>query len=185
MLVGVFLSEFSHAQTHGYGSVIGGLDEDQYATSFLDENEQGVRVTVIISTGIGGGGGLLRAGGGRGGVQVLDIPSDTDYLELILNYVGVDPRRLRKGKIQILRIKEVGGKPYMSEEIKREWNKYNFKKQYKRGGPFDLVQPGDIIIIQNKGLFNRPAFDFLADFRFILSLPALALSTFLLIQAFR
>ena len=199
LLFVVFPFAFSSAQTsYGYGTVIGG-DLDQApggsrVQSFLQENEEGMQVTLIVSSGRGFqggiGGGLLGVGGGGvggqgGAARIFYVPRDTDYLELLVFYAGQDPRFLRKNKIKILRVKEAGPSPYQSSTIKRYWTKYNFNKQYKKGGPFDLLQPGDIVVVQTKGLFNRPFFDPLNDVTFLIGLPALAISTVQIIRLFR
>jgi hypothetical protein len=176
----------AQAQNLPYGVVIGGSSNDEHFRSFLKANEQGIRVTVIQTRGLNSG----LAGGGvaqGGGMQVLnlELPTDTDYLELMLLYVNLDPRLIRKSKVSILRIKETGTAPYKSKEVKREWLTYNFKKQYQKGGPFDLLQAGDIVVIEQKGLLNREYFDFLVDVRFLISLPAVLVSSLLLVNALK
>ena len=92
---------------------------------------------------------------------------------------------VRKNKIKILRVKEAGPSPYKSSTIQRYWTKYNFGKQYKKGGPFDLLQPGDIVVVQSKGLFARPFFDPLNDVTFLIGIPALVLSTVQIVRLIR
>lgn len=159
-----------------YGTVIGGNEGsgNDRVTSLLDNNEEGIRVTLINSGGRASGN--VRRSSGSGGVQIYDVPRDTDYFELIVFIAGINPRYIRKGKIQILRIDSAGTPPYLSKNIKRYWTEYDFAEDYDRGGPFDVIQPGDIIIVQGKGLINRPFFDPIADIRFLLSLSSLALS---------
>lgn len=165
---------------YGYGTVIGGQDKTSNATqaqSMLMDNEEGVRVVLVRSS--GGGLRLNQIGGQQGaggGVRILDVPKDTDYLELIMFYANIDPRSIRKDKIKILRVASTGTAPYFSKDIQRYWTSYNFEDQYERGGPFELVRPGDIIIIEGRGLFNRPFFDPLTDITFLLTLPTLLLS---------
>jgi hypothetical protein len=166
--------------------VIGSGGVETTALSFLKQNEQGVRVSVITTRGLAMTGGIGGVGGGQNmNVRQLDVPTDTDYLELLVFYLRMDPRMIRKSKIKLLRIEKTGQAPYRSSEIKRIWTHYNFQKQYNTGGPFDLVQPGDIIIIEEKGILNREYFDFLADVRFLVSLPTLILSGYLLLQTLR
>jgi hypothetical protein len=175
-----------YAQQLPYGVVIGSGGTETPVQSFLKQNEQGIRVSVIRTRGLAMTGGIVGVGGAQNmNVLQLDVPTDTDYLELLLFYLRMDPRMIRKNKIKLLRIEKTGQAPYRSAEIKRFWTHYNFQKQYKIGGPFDLVQPGDIIIIEEKGILNREYFDFLADVRFLVSLPTLILSGYLLVQTLR
>ena len=146
------------------------------ATSFVQENEEGVRVVFIQSRGSGFGINNNGGGGGGGGVKILEVPKDTDYLELIMFYSGIDPRGLRKDKIKILRVASTGQNPYLSKNTQRYWTSYNFGEQYDRGGPFDLVRPYDIIIVQQRGLFNREIFDPITDINFLLTLPTFIFS---------
>lgn len=176
----IFIHYNATAQTkYGYGSVIGGQNRTEDGVtgkSYLDENQEGVRVIVIQSRGSGAGG--IRAGGagGSAGVSIYDVPKDTDYLELLIFYANMNPRTIRKDKIKILRVASTGISPYLSKDIQRYWTSYNFKEQYLRGGPFDLVRPYDIIIVEQRGIFNREIFDPLTDITFLLTLPTLVFS---------
>jgi hypothetical protein len=192
LLIGVFTliglvfgtQKVTAQDAYAYGTVVGGEEEDQLAQSYLQENEEGYRITLIYSQ--GGLGTTSRGSSNRqNSVRLMNVPKDTDYLELFVYYANINPRFIRKGKIKIFRVKDAGPIPYMSENIERYWTEYNFKKQYDKGGPFDKVQPGDIIIVQQKGLINRPFFDPISDLRFILTLPSLALSIFTLYNAFK
>lgn len=161
-----------------YGTVIGSEDDNQNVMSFLQRNEEGIRVTLIQSTGTLNS---IRGGGGQGqgrnqNVQLLDVPKDTDYLELLVFNARLNPRFIRKNRIQIIRVEESGPPPFKSENIERYWTSYNFKEDYKQGGPFPLLQPGDIVIVQRKGLFNRPFFDPLTDISFLITLTSLTVS---------
>ncbi len=161
--------------SYGYGTVIGGQSissDGVKAQNFINDNEEGIRVVFIQSRGSIGG---IRSGGG-GVVRMLDVPKDTDYLELIMLYTGLDPRSLRKDKFKILRVASTGQDPYLSKNIQRYWTSYNFGEQYNRGGPFDLVRPYDIIIVQQRGLFNREFFDPMTDITFLLTLPTFVYS---------
>ena len=185
LIVLFFLLLFNnvYGQRGNYGEVIGGLDEIKYVNSFLSDNERGIRVSVILSAGMAGGvGGANVAGGGA--VNTIDIPTDTDYLELLLFYVKMDPRTIRKSKITLLRVKKVGSPPYASSDIQREWDYYDFSKEYKNGGPFTLLTAGDVIIIQQRGLLNRPAFDFLGEVRTVTSLASIGLLFFGVYQGY-
>lgn len=188
ILIGVLLilsTSSLIAQKGSFGQVIGGMDELQYVTNFLSENERGIRVSVLISAGVGGiMPGQQQGNRGGGGVTTMDIPTDTDYLELLLYYMSLDPRTIRKSKITLLRVKKVGNPPYMSSEIEREWDSYDFSKEYKNGGPFTLLTAGDVIIIQQRGLLNRPAFDFLGDVRTLTSLASLGVIFFGVYQSY-
>lgn len=157
-----------------YGTVIGGEKSGQNVQSFLDTNEEGVRITLINSAGSS----TRSQGGNQGGrgVQIYNVPKDTDYLELLVFIAGINPRYIRQNKIKILRIDSTGGPPYLSKNIHRYWTTYDFDDEYDEGGPFTRVQPGDIIIVQGRGLINRPFFDPISDIRFLLSLSSLALS---------
>jgi hypothetical protein len=177
----LLFNSLSIAQSnYGYGTVIGGQDKSSNSVqsqSMLMDNEQGVRVVLVRSN--GGGLRLNQMGGQQGatgGVRILDVPKDTDYLELIMFYANIDPRSIRKNKIKILRVASTGAAPYFSKDIQRYWTTYNFETEYERGGPFELVRPGDIIIIEARGLFNRPIFDPLTDITFLLTLPTILLS---------
>lgn len=185
--------EIGHTQdAYQYGTVIGSEDESDNVQSFLQENEEGIRVTLINSSGsMGGGigrGGLGGAGGsgsgGRGGVQIFNVPKDTDYLELLVFNARLNPRHIRKNKIKIIRVKQTGPPPFLSEDIERYWTSYNFKKDYKEGGPFPTLEPHDIVIVQRKGFFNRPFFDPLTDVTFLVSLSSITLSIFAITNAF-
>lgn len=182
------LSE-GHAQSfdsYGFGSVIGGDERESglSAQNFLEDNEQGMRVVLVRSQSSGIG--SLRGGGAQrgGGVQIFDIPKDTDYLELIMFYAKMDPRSIHKKKIKILRVKATGDKPYLSENTYRYWTSHNFEEEYERGGPFETLKPGDIVIIEGRGIFNRPFFDPLTDINFLLTLPTLVLSFISLYNTF-
>ena len=83
---------------------------------------------------------------------------------------------VRKDKFKILRVASTGQDPYLSKNIQRYWTSYNFGEQYNRGGPFDLVRPYDIIIVQQRGLFNREFFDPMTDITFLLTLPTFVYS---------
>ena len=174
ILGAVVSSAFAQQDDYTYGTVIGGEKETQNVQSFLDTNEEGIRVTLINSarrsTRSQGGGGSNR------GVQIYNVPKDTDYLELLVFKAGINPRYIRQNKIKILRIDSTGAPPYRSEHIERYWTTHDFSEEYEEGGPFSLVQPGDIIIVQGRGLINRPFFDPISDIRFLLSLSSLALS---------
>lgn len=183
-IIGLIFADLS-AQNRGFGTVIGGIEENNSSLSFLGDNEVGVRVIVIVSAGGGGVNNQQMMAQGAGQVQILDVPTDTDYLELLLVYLRLDPRWLRKNKFRILRVAEAGDKPYLSKNIKREWTSYSFKPEYKSGGPFSTVQPGDIIIIERKGLFNRPFFDFLVDLRFLISLATFVTTTLIIYRTLK
>ncbi|MGM0589097.1 MAG: hypothetical protein ACQETE_11815 [Bacteroidota bacterium] len=167
-----------------YGTVVGGEDKLIGSNNYLQENEEGYQITLINSS---GGVSVRGSSSNRRGsqVQIINVPKDTDYLELLVYYANLNPRFIRKNKIKIYRVKDAGQPPYKSENIKRYWTEYNFQKQYDNGGPFDEVQPGDIIFVQRKGLINRPIFDPLNDLKFILTLPSLALSVFTVYNAFK
>lgn len=178
-----FIPLTARGQNLPFGTVIGGVNNESFATSHLKPNEQGIRVSVVLTRGVSGG--LTGGAVGRASVSTLEIPSDTDYLELLINYVNLDPRTIRKKRIRVFRIKETGTPPFRSKEVKRKWMSYNFSAQYDKGGPFDLLQAGDIVIIENKGLLNREYFDFLADVRFLVSLPTLLLSGYVAVSLLR
>lgn len=189
-----FSAGFLYGQdAYKYGSVIGSEDESDNVQSFLQENEEGIRVTLINSSGsmgggigrggIGGAGGSGR-GGRSGGVQIFNVPKDTDYLELLVFNARLNPRHIRKNKIKIIRVEDAGPPPFLSENIERFWTSYNFKKDYKEGGPFPTLEPHDIVIVQRKGLFNRPFFDPLTDVTFLISLSSITLSIFAITNAF-
>lgn len=171
---------------YGYGSVIGGQKTKVSAgnaRSLLDDNEEGVRVILIQTRGGGlaglgriGGGGAMAGGAMGGGVQIMDVPKDTDYLELLVFYANIDPRGIRKDKFKILRVASTGKAPYLSKDLQRYWTTYNFKKEYERGGPFELVRPYDIIIIEPRGILNREFFDPITDITFLLTLPTIVFS---------
>gem|GEM_PF-6862326 len=180
-------TDFIQAQSfdsYGFGSVIGGDTRKSglNATSFLEDNEQGIRVVLVRSQSSGVG--SLRGSRGGGGIQIYDIPKDTDYLELIMFYAKMDPRSIHKKKIKILRVKSTGDKPYLSENTYRYWTSHNFEEEYERGGPFETLRPGDIVIIEGRGIFNRPFFDPLTDINFLLTLPTLVLSFLSLYNTF-
>lgn len=180
----VFVSIQAFSQTnYGYGTVIGGQQTNEKSTSsnMLNNNEQGIRVVLIRSSGSGIG--SIRGGVG-GGVRTFDVPIDTDYFELIMFYANIDPRSIRKDEFQILRVASTGASSYLSKDIQRYWTTYNFEEQYNRGGPFDLIRAGDIIVIQGRGLFNRPIFDPLTDVTFLLTLPTVLLSVISLYNTF-
>lgn len=180
----IFVNIPAYSQmNYGYGTVIGGqqTNEKSLSTNLLNNNEQGIRVVLIRSTGSGISG--MRTGTG-GAVRTFDVPIDTDYLELIMFYANIDPRSIRKDEFQILRVASTGASSYLSKDIQRYWTTYNFEKQYDRGGPFDLVRAGDIIVIQGRGLFNRPIFDPLTDVTFLLTLPTVVLSVISLYNTF-
>jgi hypothetical protein len=165
--------------TYGYGTVIGGQNNSKNlgsAQSFINDNEEGIRIVLIQSRGSGVGGLRNNNSGGGSGVRMLEVPKDTDYLELLLFYANLDPRLIRKDKFQILRLASTGQSPYLSKDTQRYWTTYNFEKQYEQGGPFDLVRPFDIIIIQQRGLFNREFFDPMTDITFLLTLPTFLFS---------
>lgn len=162
---------------YGYGSVIGGEKSvgSIGAKSLIGSNEQGIRVVLIRSQSQGIS--SLRGGGNSGGgVQIFEVPKDTDFLELLVFYAGIDPRGIHQNNVKLLRVKSTGTKPYNSMDIHRYWTKYNFKNEYDLGGPFELLRPGDIVIVEGRGLFNRPFFDPLTDINFLLTLPTLILS---------
>lgn len=179
-------SEVSNAQnrgnTYGYGTVIGGeTSRGNYnANSFLSRNQEGMRITVIQSRGSARG--AQGSGGIGGGVQIYEVPRDTDFLEMIVFYSRLDPRQIRQRKIRILRLEETGPPPFYSETIKRTWTQYNFRSEYRDGGPFTVLKPGDIIIVEGRGIFNRRIFDPLADINFLLGLPTVVLSAISLYQ---
>lgn len=184
LLTFFFISNIAQAQSiYGYGTVIGGLEADGQLNSknFLLDNEEGIRVLLIQSSGSGFN---ARGAGGGGAVQILDVPKDTDYLELLVFYARINPRQIRKDEIQILRLAATGNTPHLSKNLQRYWTTYNFQDQYDRGGPFDLVRPGDIIIVQARGIFNRPFFDPLTDLNFLISLSTLAFTTVTLYNTF-
>ncbi len=190
----------AQGQDYGYGSVIGGSDESRYGgRSFLRDNEEGMRITLIRSTPpgrigsgrmLGGGGsgtdGVQFGGGGSGGggsssapsgnVDIYEVPTDTDYLELLVFYAGLDPRRIRQSQIRILRVDSTGAPPFYSEEIHRSWTSHNFREEYRQGGPFETLEPGDIVIVEGRGILNRPFFDPIADINFLITVPTLVLS---------
>lgn len=167
-------SSIAQQDNYTYGTVIGGEGENENVQSLLDTNEEGVRVTLINSASrTSRSQGNNRSGSG---VQMYNVPKDTDYLELLVFIAGINPRYIRQGKIKILRIDSAGSPPYRSENIERYWTAHDFSEEYEKGGPFSLVQPGDIIIVQGRGLINRPFFDPISDIRFLLSLSSLALS---------
>ena len=176
--------------TYQYGTVIGSEDDNQNVRSFLQRNEEGIRVTLIQSTGTLNS--IRGSGFGSGGqgqsrnqnVQLLDVPQDTDYLELLVFNARLNPRFIRKNRIQIIRVEESGPPPFKSETSERYWTSYNFKEDYKQGGPFPLLQPGDIVIVQRKGLFNRPFFDPLTDISFLITLTSLTVSVAAITNAF-
>lgn len=189
----------AQGQQYDYGTVIGGADESRYGgRSFLRDNEEGMRITLIRSTppgriggsrmlgggsrsggdfqigGTGGGGG--GASGPSGNVDIYEVPVDTDYLELLVFYAGLDPRRIRQSRIRVLRVDSTGAPPYYSEEIHRSWTSHNFREEYRQGGPFETLEPGDIVIVEGRGILNRPFFDPIADINFLITLPTLVLS---------
>lgn len=170
--------------TYQYGTVIGSENDNQNIRSFLQRNEEGIRVTLIQSSGsfsnirnngIGGGGGNQNNGRNQM-VQLFNVPQDTDYLELLVFNARINPRFIRKNKIQIIRVEDSGPPPFKSENLERYWTSYNFKDDYKEGGPFPLLEPGDIVIVQRKGFFNRPFFDPLTDLSFLITLTSLTVS---------
>lgn len=185
LFFGFFAVTLQAQNGYTYGTVVGGEVETKNVTSFLQDNEEGYRIILVNSTRSRGSQGMQGGGNqSSGGVQLLDVPTDTDYLELLLEYANLNPRYIRKNKIKILRIDDPGDPPFLSKDIERYWTSYNFKKEYKKGGPFSTVQPGDIIFIQGKGLINRPFFDPLNDIRFLLSIPSIALSVVTVYNAF-
>lgn len=182
----LFWIDVSEAQaqreTYGYGTVIGGERSTRYsASTYLAPQEEGMRIVLIRSRGSARGGG----GGLGGAVQIYEVPRDTDFLELLVFYGRMDPRHIRQGKIRILRIEETGPPPFLSESIHRYWTEYSFRQEYRNGGPFTLLEPGDIIIVEGRGLFNRRIFDPISDINFILGLPALYFSIVSFYQLFR
>jgi len=179
--------------TYGYGTVVGNEEEAQNVTSYLQSLEEGIKVTLINSRGsiggIGGRGIGAGIGGGSGnrgggGVQIFHVPKDTDYLELLVFNAGLNPRFIRKNKIKLLRVKDTGPPPFYSRSIERYWASYDFKEDYKQGGPFPTLKPHDIVIVQQKGFFNRPFFDPLTDVSFLITLSSLTLSIFAISNAF-
>ncbi len=186
---------YAQGQDYGYGSVIGGSNDSGYGgRSFLRDNEEGMRITLIRSTPPGriggsrllgssgdtgiriGGTGTSGSSGPGGNVQIYEVPVDTDYLELLVFYARLDPRRIRQSRIRILRVDSTGAPPYYSEEIHRSWTSHNFREEYRQGGPFETLEPGDIVIVEGRGLFNRPFFDPISDINFLITLPTLVLS---------
>ncbi len=178
-------SALAQRTNYGYGTVIGGERASKYgANSYLSSQEEGMRITVIRSRGSARGSGSSETGGG-GGVRIIEVPKDTDFLELIVFYSRMDPRHIRQRKIRILRIEETGPPPFLSENTQRYWTEYSFREEYRNGGPFTVLQPGDIVIIEGRGIFNRRVFDPLADINFILGLPAVVFSVISFYQLFR
>jgi hypothetical protein len=179
-----FSIETTAQNAYEYGTVVGGDESNISTNSFLQTNEEGYQITLINSSGgvNAGSGGSSQSGQN---VKIINVPKDTDYLELLVFYAKLNPRFIRKNKIKIYRVEDAGPAPYLSKNINRYWTEYNFREQYKKGGPFDKVKPGDIIFVQRKGLLNRPIFDPLSDLRFILTLPSLALSVYTLYNAFK
>lgn len=170
---------------YGYGTVIGGERSKYSANSFLATHDEGMRITVIQSRGSARG--STGSGGGQvgGGVQIYEVPRDTDFLELLVFYSRLDPRQIRQRKIRILRLEETGPPPFYSKDVHRYWTEYNFREEYRDGGPFTVLEPGDIIIVEGRGIFNRRVFDPLADINFLLGLPTVALSIISLYQIAR